>query len=299
MRPRELRDGDVLLLENVRFHPSETANDPGLRGGAGRSSPSVYVNDAFGAAHRAHASTEGVAHLLPAAAGLLLRRELEALGGLARMRPRALRRDRRRRQGGRQDRRARVARGERRRDPDRRRHGLHVPRPPRLRGRRFAARGRGRPGRGAARARGLRCARLRARAAGRRRRRARVLGRHRGRRAAVRRDPAGLDGPRHRARRARPPTPAHRRGAHRVLERPDGRVRARAVRGRHAGRRARRSPPAPGDDRGRRRRLRRGRHAGGPGRPRSTTSRPAAAPGSSCSRATSSPASPPFRPEEP
>ena len=77
----ELRDGDVLLLENVRFHAGETANDPAFAAALAQLAD-VYVNDAFGAAHRAHASTEGVAHLLPAAAGLLLRRELEALGGL-------------------------------------------------------------------------------------------------------------------------------------------------------------------------------------------------------------------------
>ncbi len=77
----ELRDGDVLLLENVRFHAGETANEPAFAA-ALAALADVYVNDAFGAAHRAHASTEGVAHLLPAAAGLLLRRELEALGGL-------------------------------------------------------------------------------------------------------------------------------------------------------------------------------------------------------------------------
>jgi phosphoglycerate kinase len=77
----ELRDGDVLLLENVRFHAGETANEPAFAA-ALAALAEVYVNDAFGAAHRAHASTEGVAHLLPAAAGLLLRRELEALGGL-------------------------------------------------------------------------------------------------------------------------------------------------------------------------------------------------------------------------
>jgi phosphoglycerate kinase len=70
--------GDVLLLENVRFEPGETENDAALAealAGLGE----VYVNDAFGAAHRAHASTEGVAHLLPAYAGLLLEREVEEL----------------------------------------------------------------------------------------------------------------------------------------------------------------------------------------------------------------------------
>ncbi|MDX6628791.1 MAG: hypothetical protein QOH00_1037 [Gaiellales bacterium] len=77
----EVRDGDVLLLENLRFHAGETANDPAFAAALAQLAD-VYVNDAFGAAHRAHASTEGVAHLLPAAAGLLMRRELEALGGL-------------------------------------------------------------------------------------------------------------------------------------------------------------------------------------------------------------------------
>jgi phosphoglycerate kinase len=77
----ELREGDVLLLENVRFHAGETANEPEFAAALAHLAD-VYVNDAFGAAHRAHASTEGVAHLLPAAAGLLLRSELEALGGL-------------------------------------------------------------------------------------------------------------------------------------------------------------------------------------------------------------------------
>jgi phosphoglycerate kinase len=71
--------GDVLLLENVRFHPEEEANDQEFaRRLAGLAD--VYVNDAFGTAHRAHASTEGVAHYLPAVAGLLMERELEFLG---------------------------------------------------------------------------------------------------------------------------------------------------------------------------------------------------------------------------
>jgi len=76
-----LQDGDVGMLENVRFEPGEEEND-------GRfvrklaSFGDVFVNDAFGSAHRAHASTEGVAHRLPAVAGLLMARELEALGGV-------------------------------------------------------------------------------------------------------------------------------------------------------------------------------------------------------------------------
>jgi phosphoglycerate kinase len=69
------------VLENTRFDPGETTNDPktAQKLAAGRD---LYVNDAFGSAHRAHASTEGVAHLLPAYAGLLLERELEMLGRL-------------------------------------------------------------------------------------------------------------------------------------------------------------------------------------------------------------------------
>lgn len=74
-----LQPGDVAMLENVRFEAGEERNDPVLaRALAGLAD--VYVNDAFGAAHRAHASTAGVAAFLPAAAGLLMERELDALG---------------------------------------------------------------------------------------------------------------------------------------------------------------------------------------------------------------------------
>jgi phosphoglycerate kinase len=74
-----LQPGDVILLENTRFHPEERANDPEFaRQLAGLAE--IYVNDAFGSAHRAHASTEGVAHYLPAVAGLLMEKELEFLG---------------------------------------------------------------------------------------------------------------------------------------------------------------------------------------------------------------------------
>ncbi|MDX6375846.1 MAG: phosphoglycerate kinase [Gaiellaceae bacterium] len=76
-----LGEGDVLLLENVRFHPGEEANDPEFAR-ALAALADAYVNDAFGAAHRAHASTEGVAHLLPAAAGHLLEREVTTLSAL-------------------------------------------------------------------------------------------------------------------------------------------------------------------------------------------------------------------------
>lgn len=74
-----LEAGEVLLLENLRFHREEEANDPEYAK-ALASLAEVYVNDAFGAAHRAHASTEGVARYLPAAAGLLMEKELEFLG---------------------------------------------------------------------------------------------------------------------------------------------------------------------------------------------------------------------------
>jgi len=76
-----LRPGDVVMLENVRFHPEEEKNDPAFAKDLA-SGFDLYVNDAFGAAHRAHASTEGVAKHLPAYAGLLLEKELLALGGL-------------------------------------------------------------------------------------------------------------------------------------------------------------------------------------------------------------------------
>jgi phosphoglycerate kinase len=74
-------DGDVVMLENVRYEPGETKNDPEL---ARRYAAlaDAYVNDAFGAAHRAHASTEAVAHLLPSAAGRLLEREVATLRGI-------------------------------------------------------------------------------------------------------------------------------------------------------------------------------------------------------------------------
>jgi phosphoglycerate kinase len=76
---RKLQPGDVVLLENLRFHPEEEQNDPGFARQLSALGD-VYVDDAFGSAHRAHASTEGVAHDLPAVAGLLMERELDALG---------------------------------------------------------------------------------------------------------------------------------------------------------------------------------------------------------------------------
>jgi phosphoglycerate kinase len=77
----QLGAGELLVLENVRFEPGETTNDP-LLASALADLADAYVNDAFGAAHRAHASTEGVAHLLPSAAGRLLEHEVRTLTGI-------------------------------------------------------------------------------------------------------------------------------------------------------------------------------------------------------------------------
>ncbi|MDO8730382.1 MAG: phosphoglycerate kinase, partial [Candidatus Omnitrophota bacterium] len=74
-----LKPGEILLLENLRFHPEEEKNDPAFSKALAKLGE-FYVNDAFGTAHRAHASTVGVADSLPAAAGFLLEKELEALG---------------------------------------------------------------------------------------------------------------------------------------------------------------------------------------------------------------------------
>jgi len=78
---RRLRPGEMLLLENLRFHAEEEANDPGFAK-ALAAYADVYVNDAFGTAHRAHASTVGVAEILPAYAGLLMEREIVMLSRL-------------------------------------------------------------------------------------------------------------------------------------------------------------------------------------------------------------------------
>jgi phosphoglycerate kinase len=81
MMAREMGPGEIVLLENSRFEPGETKNDPELAK-ALAALADVYVNDAFGAAHRAHATTEGVAHLLPGYAGLLLEKEVVELSSV-------------------------------------------------------------------------------------------------------------------------------------------------------------------------------------------------------------------------
>jgi phosphoglycerate kinase len=84
-----LSDGEILVLENVRFEAGETTNDPRLAAALAELGD-CYVNDAFGAAHRAHASTEGVAHLLPSAAGRLLEREVRTISAILEDPPRPL-----------------------------------------------------------------------------------------------------------------------------------------------------------------------------------------------------------------
>lgn len=74
----EMKKGDIILLENVRFHPGEEANDPALAKEFAELSD-LYVDDAFGTAHRAHASTAGIAEFLPAVAGLLMLKEMRVL----------------------------------------------------------------------------------------------------------------------------------------------------------------------------------------------------------------------------
>jgi phosphoglycerate kinase len=76
---RVLKTGEVLLLENTRFHPEEEKNNPAMARQMAALAD-IYVNDAFGSAHRAHASTEGVAHYLPAVAGFLMEKEIQYLG---------------------------------------------------------------------------------------------------------------------------------------------------------------------------------------------------------------------------
>ena len=264
-------------------------NDPELAAALARLAD-VYVNDAFGAAHRAHASTEGVARLIDErAAGLLLEQEVTTLSRAARG-PRTAARRGARRAPRSSDKIAVIerflARG--RHDPDRRRDVLPVPRRPGPRGRRVAVRRRGR----------------RAGAAGARREPT-----PRARRSSCRSTswsptgsppmprpqpidgvdvPDGLMGLDIGPRTADAYREAIARRRHRVLERPDGGVRARAVRGRHpgGGRGGRRSA---GDDRRRRRRFGRGARISSGSPTGSPTSRPAAARRSSCSRASGSP----------
>ena len=123
---RRLPRGGVAVGENTRFYPGEEKNDPAL---AERFAAlgDFYVNDAFGSAHRAHASTEAVARLLkPAVSGFLMQQELRYLGEALHQPEAAVRRRAGRRQDQRQDRSHRGAPAQGGRHPARRRHGLHL-----------------------------------------------------------------------------------------------------------------------------------------------------------------------------
>jgi phosphoglycerate kinase len=78
-----LEQGDILLLENLRFHPEEECNDAGFASALAKPAE-IFVNDGFAVAHRAHASTEGVTHFLPSVAGFLMEREIDILGSVLR-----------------------------------------------------------------------------------------------------------------------------------------------------------------------------------------------------------------------
>ncbi len=117
----------VLLLENLRFHPEEEKNDPTFAKELAQDID-YYVNDAFGTAHRAHASTVGMIQFVPkAAAGLLMEKELEYLGQGDAEPAASLRGDSRRGKGIGQDRGDREPAQDRRQAADRRRDGVHVP----------------------------------------------------------------------------------------------------------------------------------------------------------------------------
>ena len=137
-----LGPGEILLLENVRFEPGEEENDPALAE-ALAALADLYVDDAFGVAHRAHASTEGVAALLSGYAGLLLEREVRELTAVVEAPRRPLGRRPRWREGLGQDRGDRSLHGDRRADPDRRRDVLQLLRGTGHRHRRLAGRGGG------------------------------------------------------------------------------------------------------------------------------------------------------------
>ena len=121
-----MKDGDILCLENTRFHKEEENNDQAFVAELAKLGD-IWVNDAFSAAHRAHASTEGLGHKLPAYAGRTLQAELDALGKALEVADQAGDRDHRRRQGLNQDRSAAEPRQQGRSAGDRRRHGEHVP----------------------------------------------------------------------------------------------------------------------------------------------------------------------------
>lgn len=123
----EVEPGKAILLENVRFMPEEEKNDPEFAKELA-SMAELYVSDAFGTVHRAHASTAGVAAYLPAVAGFLIGKELKFLGDAVENPGASVPRDPRRRKGQGQDRRYPRAAGQGRRAADRRRYVLYIPR---------------------------------------------------------------------------------------------------------------------------------------------------------------------------
>ena len=123
---KALKPGGVIMLENTRFHPEEEKNDLELAKKMAALGD-VYVNDAFGSAHRAHSSTEGVAHFLPAVSGFLMEQELEYLGRATGKPRTSLYRHFGRRQDQRQDPGRGKPAGQMRQTDHRRRHGKHFP----------------------------------------------------------------------------------------------------------------------------------------------------------------------------
>jgi phosphoglycerate kinase len=119
-----LKPGDVLVLENTRFYKGETKNDPKLAEQMAKLAE-IYVNDAFGSAHRAHYSTEGVTRFLPAVAGFLMEKELDYLGGVLEN-PGSPCGDPGRGEGFGQDRRDQFAARKGKYLADRRRHGQYL-----------------------------------------------------------------------------------------------------------------------------------------------------------------------------
>jgi hypothetical protein len=121
-----LKPGQIMLLENTRFEAGEEKNDPDLAKKLA-SMADIFVSDAFGTVHRAHASTAGVADYLPAVSGLLVARRSCRHGHRAGRPQASLRRRSGRRQGLRQDRRHQQPAGQGRHHHHRRRHGLYLP----------------------------------------------------------------------------------------------------------------------------------------------------------------------------
>ena len=236
-----MRPGEILLLENLRFHAEEEKNDPKFAAAARGSYADVYVNDAFGTAHRAHASTVGIAKLLPAYAGLLMEGEISALSKLLEKPEHPFAAILGGAKVSRQAQGPRQPADEGRRPDPRRRDGEHVPARPGQVGRQEPRRARhGR--RGAAGPRRGREARRRGRPPGRRDRRQGGHPRHRVQDAAGREDPGQLA---HRRRR-RADAGADRGGARRRAGRSSGT-------GRSACSRSRSSGPARGTSRAARR----------------------------------------------